>query len=380
MVSRLQEETRRLAASPDWPLLSTLLLGLVALVESVVYADAADTMLLAFMGTLPLAARRNHLPAVAVVVTLATLFVLADENATWTVSGIIGQLCVAYLVAERYPRRWSLLLALPVLANAIAPFNGYEDGLARIMPLVLVSAALALGDSRKLRGEAIAERDATRDAIAESQRDQAAMEERARIARELHDIVAHHVSVIAVQAETARLTTPGMPDEGKKRLEESSQTARDSLTELRRLLGLLRDDAGTTPERAPQPGLDLLDELIDTARAAGAQVRLILKGNVVPLPPGVDLTAYRILQEALTNARRHAPGAAVDVELRYTGDTLHLRVSDNGPGPPETDPGGHGLLGMRERAVMFGGSLQTGPADDGGFAVTAELPIRRPAA
>jgi len=189
-------------------------------------------------------------------------------------------------------------------------------------------------------------------------------------------VVAHHVSMIAVQAETARLTTEGMPEEGRKRLEEIGATARGALAEMRRLLGLLRADAGGEAELAPQPGLDQLDALIDSARAAGSPVRLILSGRVAPLPPGVDLTAYRILQEALTNARRHAPGAQVDVELRYEDGTLHVGVRDDGPGAEEAD--GLGLLGMRERAAMVGGTLVAGPALRGGFLVEAALPIREP--
>jgi signal transduction histidine kinase len=219
--------------------------------------------------------------------------------------------------------------------------------------------------------------------------DHLARGERARIARELHDVVAHHISMIAVQAETARLTTPGLPDAGAQRFAAIGDTARAGLTEMRRLLGVLREDARLAGpemaapaiqipavERQPQPGLPQLGELIDEARAASASVvRLIVSGPVARLDPGVELAAYRIVQEALTNARRHAPGAAVDVELRYAGDLLRLRIRDNGPGlaPRRT---GHGLLGMRERAAAAGGSLRTGPAPGGGFRIEAELPAQ----
>jgi signal transduction histidine kinase len=221
--------------------------------------------------------------------------------------------------------------------------------------------------------------------------DHLARGERARIARELHDVVAHHISVIAVQAETARLTTPGLPDAGAQRFAAIGDTARAGLTEMRRLLGVLREDADLaepdlpglpgpparpSAERQPQPGLPQLGELIDEARAAsGTVVRLIVSGPVTRLDPGVELAAYRIVQEALTNARRHAAGAAVDVELRYAGDALRLRIRDNGPGLADRHTG-HGLLGMRERAAAVGGSLQTGPAPGGGFRIEAELPAR----
>jgi signal transduction histidine kinase len=378
----------RLVAAPDWPLVSALLLGLVALLETVVYtggpatSDGSTALLLNLLATVPLALRRRHLPATAAIVTTATVLLLGGDL-RWTVSGIAAQLWVCYLLAARYPRRVSLLLCLPFLLNALSPFGGQHGVTSAVVLLVLVVVSLALGDARRLRGQAIAERDQSRRAVAEAKRDQAALAERARIARELHDVVAHHVSMIAVQADTARLATPGMPEQGRERLEIIGTTARDTMTELRRLLGVLRsdgdDDHGDPGDsRSPQPGLDRLDELVAGARAAGTPVRLVLAGQVGRLPPGVDLTAYRIVQEALTNARRHAPGAEVEIELRSTPDTLHLRVRDNGPGPPgpAAESVGHGLLGMRERVAMVGGSLRTGAANGGGFVVEADLPIR----
>jgi signal transduction histidine kinase len=244
-----------------------------------------------------------------------------------------------------------------------------------VLLLMLVVAAEALGDSRRQRGQAMAERDETRRAMADTLHDRAAMGERARIARDLHDVVAHHVSAIAVQAETARLTIDDLPEEGRAQFAAIGDTARDALGEMRRLLGVLRADGNGEAERAPQPGLALLEELVETARGAGSEVRLTVAGEAATLPPGVDLCAYRILQEALTNARRHAPGADVEIELGYASEALRLRVRDHGPGPGEGDPDGHGLLGMRERVLMVGGTLSIGPAPDGGFAVEAELPL-----
>jgi signal transduction histidine kinase len=153
---------------------------------------------------------------------------------------------------------------------------------------------------------------------------------------------------------------------------------------MRRLLGVLREDTETVAaDRQPQPGLQQLNELLDEARAAaGTGARLIVRGFLTALDPGVELAAYRIVQEALTNARRHAPGAAVDVELHYAGDELRLRIRDNGPGPPPPGTGtpgpehGHGLLGMRERAAAVGGELRTAAAPGGGFLVEARLPAK----
>jgi len=184
--------------------------------------------------------------------------------------------------------------------------------------------------------------------------------------------------MIALQADAARLATPGLPPDGARRLTAIGDTARTALTEMRRLLGVLREDVDAESTRDPQPGLSQLNALLDEVRdaATGTGVRLIVSGAVEPLDPGIELTAYRIVQEALTNARRHAPGAAVDVELRYGGDELVLRVYDNGPGPAPEPGGGHGLAGMRERAAMVGGEVTTGPAPGAGFLVEAVLPTK----
>jgi signal transduction histidine kinase len=374
---------------PDWTLLSALLLGLAAAVEILVAtggpgtSDGSTALLLNLLATVPMALRRRSLPVVAGVVTAANALLLAG-NLHWTVAGIVALLWSLYLLGAHVRRRALLLLpCLPFALNAVSPFGGERAALFAVVLLVLVVAALALGDARRLRGQALAERDRSRQAMLEAQRDQAALAERARIARELHDVVAHHVSMIAIQADTARLATPGLPEQGRERLEAIGATARDTMSELRSLLGVLRSeepDAGLPGPRSPQPGLDQLGELVEGARAAGTPVRLTVGGPLGPLPPGVDLSAYRIVQEALTNARRHAPGAEVEVELCLTAATLVLRVRDHGPGSvaPEESAVGHGLLGMRERAAMVGGSLRAGSAAGGGFLVEAELPVRRP--
>jgi signal transduction histidine kinase len=367
---------RRLFGEPDGPLALALVLALVAMAEVTIRTDEVEAGMIAnLLATLPLALVRRRLALATGMVVFGVLLAVSDAG-TLTIAAVVALVTVLYLFASSYRRRWSVVLALPFLANAIAPFSGDFAGFPGVLLLMLVVAAEALGDSRRERGEAIAERDETRRAMVDTLQDQAAMGERARIARDLHDVVAHHVSAIAVQAETARLTVDGLPDEGRAHLEAIGNTARDALTEMRRLLGVLREDAAGRAERDPQPGLARLHELVETARAAGTPVQLTLRGDQVPLPPGVDLCAYRILQEALTNARRHAPGATVDLELDYEEDALSLRVRDHGPGPAETDADGHGLLGMRERAIMVGGTLSAGAVAGGGFAVEAKLPIQ----
>jgi signal transduction histidine kinase len=346
------------------------------MVEVSLYADdLSAAMIPNLIATLPLAFARRHVAWATGAVVLGVVIAISEDGSTLTVAALLALVVALYLFASTHGRRWSVLPVLPFLFNAIDPFSNADAGLPGILLLMVAIAAVALGDSRRRRGEAEAERDETRQAMADTLQEQAVMGERARIARELHDVVAHHVSAIAVEAESARLTTEGLPDEGKAHFEAIGQTARDALAEMRRLLGVLREDANGEATRDPQPSLARLNELVETARAAGTPVALTLEGTVTPLPPGVDLCAYRILQEALTNVRRHAPGAAVDVSVVYAPESLRLRVRDHGPGAPEPDGDGHGLLGMRERAIMVGGTLTAAPAEGGGFVVEADLPV-----
>jgi signal transduction histidine kinase len=351
------------------------------MVETLIWRSNGDIgarLAVNLAATLPLAFAGRFPRIVATVITLAVLTALADHPISLTISAALALLIVLYLVATRHRRRWSVLFAAPLLLNAIAPFNGEEARPTGLLVLVAAVAAQALGDSWRQRGEVIAERDATRHAMADTLREQTALEERTRIARELHDVVAHHLSMIAVQAETGRHTTPGLSELGQQRFDAIGATARDALIEMRRLLGVMRTGSSVDASRSPQPGLHRLSELVDAARASGTHVRLVVEGPVVPLPPGVDLSAYRIVQEALTNARQHAPGAAVDIEIRYSPVALHLRVHDDGPGPLDPTGSGHGLLGMRERAAMVGGTVHAGASDAGGFVVEAELPLDGP--
>jgi signal transduction histidine kinase len=381
---------RRIAAAPHVPAVVAAVLGLAAVTESSVRAavgaqDAQPALvrcLLALSTTLPLAFLG---PAgAAVTVSAASALSLAAFH-TLTVAGLCAQLVVLYRLGRNgAPRNGTYLmvvgLAVPfvVLALAGPDRTGSEAGVLTVLLASLTPAAGWAGIARRARSEAL-QHSAAREVIAGTLVEHTARGERARIARELHDVVAHHISMVAVQAESARLTTPGMPAAGAQRLAAIGDTARAALTEMRRLLGVLREDA--RPEAAdlrPQPGLQQLNDLLDAARdASGTGTRLILRGPPVTLDPGVELAAYRIAQEALTNVRRHAPGAAVDVELHYTDDTLRLRIRDNGPGPPPAAPaGGHGLTGMRERAAAVSGQLHTGPAAGGGFLVEATLPVK----
>jgi signal transduction histidine kinase len=335
--------------------------------------EAVVGVLLALAATAPVALA-GLWPVVAAGLSVLALVLTLLAQVAPTV-GALAALAVLLVVVGLRNRAW-------VVAALVAPFvlclpvARQPDGLT-----VLVVAALAgaAGVAWRLRAEA-QRKDAVVEAAQESALEHLARGERARIARELHDVVAHHVSLIALQAETARVAVPGMPAEGEKRLLAIGDTARTALTEMRRLLGVLREDVdpAEASTRRPQPGLAQLTGLVDDVRGvAGAGTRLIVRGSVAPLDPGTELTAYRIVQEALTNARRHAAGAAVDVELEYRSDRLLVEVRDTGPGPDGDgrDAAGHGLAGMRERVAMEGGTLSAGPGPFGGCVVRAELPI-----
>ena len=352
------------------------------------------------------------LPAALAVYVAALVSLVLFELVT--IAGAAALLVTAYRLARSGRVVLAVTLAAPFLGLALV-LAGPDPG-SKAVPIaratsilwaasadtrvltVLLAAAIPIAAVAALaRGarEQTETHSATRELTEGMLADHLARGERARIARELHDVVAHHISMIAVQAETGRLTTPGLPDAGAQRFAAIGDTARAGLTEMRRLLGVLREDAEqdkepqpnlepagparTGADRRPQPGLPQLGDLVDGAReASGSVVRLIMSGQAARLDPGVELAAYRIVQEALTNARRHAPGAAVDVELRYADDALRLRIRDNGPGQAGRYHAGHGLLGMRERAAAVGGSLQTGDARGGGFLVEAELPAKAP--
>jgi signal transduction histidine kinase len=236
--------------------------------------------------------------------------------------------------------------------------------------------ALAAAASRAEQAEASLDAAAARAAAAE----------RVRIARELHDVVSHHVSLIAVHAEAVGALLPARPEAAADSEDLIGSTARTAMTELRRLLGVLRVTAHPDNERAvltPSPGLSRLDQLLDAARAAGLSVTCEVSGPVAVLSPSVDLTAYRIVQEALTNTLRHAPGATASVGVSYTADSVGLEVTNTAAAPASPqlparlDPAGsgYGLAGITERVASCGGSLALGPAADGGFSVTARLPL-----
>jgi signal transduction histidine kinase len=291
------------------------------------------------------------------------------------VLALLGAFCLAG-IRQRRPELWWMwaLTLIPWwlwLAADIPSLDGPAGATA-----VFTAAAIAVDSigSRLRAQRALAAQ--TERAEGERAR-RAVLEERTRIARELHDVVAHHLSLIAVRAETAPYRLTGLPEPARAEFGSLSEVAREALAEMRRLLGVLRHDQPA--ELAPQPELADLPLLVGTARQAGLSVELSVPPELDQVPSGVGVCAYRIVQESLSNASQHAPGAAVTVSVDHDSGAVLLRVA-NGPGgsvgPSGIDHGpGHGLTGMRERVALLGGSLSAGPSPDGGFVVSAVLPL-----
>ncbi|MEU9875379.1 sensor histidine kinase [Streptomyces phaeochromogenes] len=305
-------------------------------------------------------------------------------------------LVITYTVASN-GTRWASRLALTAGLCA-APLSqlrwpdGNTSGAGHVAIVVfqMVPFALAwvLGDSLRTRRAYFAqleERAARLEKEREAQAKVAVAAERARIARELHDVVAHNVSVMVVQADGAAYVLDSAPDQAKKALETISGTGRQALAEMRRLLGVLRTgEHQESGEYVPQPDVEQLDDLVEQCRSSGLPVDFKIEGTPRPLPSGVELTAYRIVQEALTNTRKHGgPNTGASVRLVYFDDGLGLLVEDDGKGAPHelyeeggADGRGHGLIGMRERVGMVGGTLDAGPRPGGGFRISALLPLK----
>jgi len=245
--------------------------------------------------------------------------------------------------------------------------------------VIVFSAAWLVGRALATRAQQthelelqVREAERARAGIAEH----AAAEERARIAGELHDVVAHSVSVMVVQASGVRTLLTSEQHREREALLSVEQIGRQALHEMRRMLGVMRSgEERPAAVLAPQPGLDHLDRLISQIQEAGLPVTLHVEGTRPTLSPGVDLSAYRIVQEGLTNALKHAKGAHAEVTVRYAPEGLDLEVADDGPGIANGDATGHGLVGMRERVALYGGTLEAGPRPGGGFALRAHLPV-----
>ncbi|MFC8805363.1 sensor histidine kinase [Streptomyces anthocyanicus] len=381
-------------AAPAYPWITGGAVTAGAVVELIVIPGGVTTTVGVLVSAVSLMWRRSFPPVAVLTVAAGLIGFAGDVNlylaimvsgltgcyslgrnrvlhpALTVTGGALGALCVNLVHINTWSR-----MDLPV--PALWERGSLSLFAESFLVTVVVFGAVMMGDAVRSREETRTERSLAQAQLIAMERQQAAAAERAAIARELHDIVSHSVSMIAVQAESVTYTTPGLTPEARDGFQQIAATARSSMAELRRLLGVLRTPQGESALTSPQPTLDHLAELVDQHRAVGGTAELRITGERVALPAAWELSAYRIAQEALTNARKHAPGVRTVVEVDYGADRLlTLRVQDDGPGT-DSRPGagaGHGLTGMRERAALVGGRLSAGAGPDGGFLVEAELP------
>jgi signal transduction histidine kinase len=319
---------------------------------------------------------RRHFPlVVGALVVLANFAINPDGDFTTLLAIVL----VAYSIGAETdpPRNWLGLAMLAVPALGVFLAEGLEPSDVAAL-IVFMAGPWAVGvvlRQRSSRATEAIERAARLEREREVETAAAAAAERARIARELHDIVSHSISVIAIQTQAVRRRLGPENEVEAKDLAAIETTARQALAEMRRLFGVLRSD-GDALDLSPQPGLGELERLLEHVRAAGLPVTLEVEGDRVELAPGADLAAFRIVQEGLTNTLRHARAGAARVSLRYGGDELEVVVDDDGAGTNGAPSGGHGLVGIRERVSLYGGSVEAGPREGGGFRLSARLPVR----
>jgi signal transduction histidine kinase len=337
----------------------TLAVAIGALPNAAKHDHWSVTIPLALVGAGLLLLRRRHPVAVLVAETVFVSFLLLFFDAFWLVPAV---LVAVGTVAAEVPREQSLELtgiAIAVL-GAAAVLPGHNQ-VGHLIPVaILFAVAWFVGDSKQ-----VSERER------EERSRQAVLAERARIARELHDVVSHNVSVMVVQATAGNDVFENNPDKAREALGAVEETGRRALAELRKLLDVTDDGDGTMP----QPGLARVDELAARVRTAGLDVELTVEGTPRNVPEALDLSAYRIVQEALTNTLKHAHASRADIKVRYEEDAIEVEVSDNGVGLTGPAGDGRGLIGMRERVSLFGGELLAGAATAGGFLVRARMPL-----
>jgi signal transduction histidine kinase len=334
--------------------------------------------LLVAVATVPLFVRRRR-PLLGVLLVLGAGWLHHELGGG---SGVLWfGLCLAMYALGAHADRWSVVAGSVVVAGAILPVDipRLLDGAAfdEVVPAwVILAALVGLGRwmrHRRSETEQLQARAGLSEREVAEQAARAVSEERARIARELHDLVAHSMGVIVIQSQAAQRAMAERPDLTRSALASIETAGRQGMAEMRRLLGLLTGgDDGTV---APQPSLDDLDELVGRVRAAGIPVELSVAGDVASLPAGVDLAAYRIVQEALTNVLKHAGATSAQVVVRVGCGVVDVEVCDDGRGNGKDVGAGHGLVGMRERVALYGGTVEAGGRPDGGYRVRARLAI-----
>ncbi|WP_436757543.1 sensor histidine kinase [Streptosporangium sp. V21-05] len=335
--------------------------------EGLMFAALAFSLPLALRDRWPLVAWRSAFLLIPLGTVVSRQF-LGDTPYTGSTS--VMYTLVVYAVAVRCERHITVGVWI---VSVLGAWMTDPDSMAVITGMITATVLFGYNvRARRLAAGLLAQEERRSERALAAQ---ATLEERARIARELHDVVAHHMSVIAIQAEAVPLQASGDARRLEEGLREIRALSLAAMTEMRRVLGVLREGDGHI-DTAPQPGLGRLEELVDTARSAGIEVTLKLIGDLTGLPTAVSLSAYRITQESLSNAMRHAPGSTVSLKIARYGAELHVQVTNSAGHRSSGEPGhmGHGLIGMRERVSVLGGKLWVGPTGTG-FAVTAILPI-----
>lgn len=349
--------------------------------DDVVRGPLAVNLAALALATLPLVARRAAPLAVTAAVfgAIALRALVADPLEIYP--PILAAIVATYSLAAYAPTSRALVggaMAGAAMAVAAARGSGGDSSPDLIPVLILLSAVWSVGkvaSSRQAQARAIERAATERDRRREEEARAAAAAERERIARDLHDSVSHSLALIAMQAGGAQAILRGEPERAQRSLRSIELAAREGLTEMRRLLGLI-GSAGADPELAPSPGIDRLGALVERARDAGLDASLRTEGEPRAVPPAVDLSAYRIVQEALTNAAKHAGRCRAGVTVRWRSTAIELEISNDGA-PPSLREGhpGRGLIGMGERAGLVGGDLQAGLHSDGQYLVRAHLPL-----
>jgi len=360
-----------------------------AIIELLATRDNADgvhdPLVLAIPGvlviTLPLLFRRRHpfgAPAFVLIAAVVVSF-LSDRIVPNSFFVFLFVLAASFLFAMQSNRQAFAGLALGFAAIFIVVHNDPKHATGDYIFVSIVYTAVWLAGIAV--GRQLTQAEAARQEVERLEREreqearEAVAEERARIARELHDVVGHSVSVMTVQASAVRRRLNPDQEQEREALEIVEQTGREALAEMRRHVGVLRrPEEG--PALAPQPSLQHLDRLVAQARESGLPVDVQIEGEPTQLPPGVDLTAYRLVQEGLTNAIKHARASKADVVVRYGDGIVEVTVTDDGPGGGDGGGGGHGLVGMRERVTVYGGELEAGPRPEGGYSLKARLPVQ----
>jgi len=375
--------------------LAALFFAAAIFFDGVVFSLTSLDPVVSFFLCAPLAVRRTHPVPSVVAVFVAGLFQLLQgyQSINTASFAVLAALYSVTAFGPRWASRTALgagLLGATVLAIGLTRDGGLRVAIVVLFIMVpLLLATWAAGMLRGTRSDARAARAERLERLAVEREQElrlAAQAERARIAREMHDIVAHSLTVMVAQADGGRYAAANEPAAATHALETIAETGRAALADMRRLLGVLRDEdaddgsPGAPSTLTPQPASGDLESLVEHVRASGLRVSLVRMGTPRALPPGVGLTAYRICQEALTNVMKHAgPEPTVTVIVSWAPTSLSLEVSDDGRGAAaDAEDTGHGLLGMRERAMMLGGTLTAGPRPGGGFRVRAQLPLPAP--